>query len=80
MECGTWTLWGQNIVYFPLSEGSVRPIVLFDLESRRMTEIASFESQSNFWDGMSISPDGRWILLSKEEPSSSDIMLVENFH
>jgi hypothetical protein len=30
--------------------------------------------------GMTISPDGRWVLVSVEPPGTSDIMLVENFH
>jgi len=29
--------------------------------------------------GLTVSPDGRWILFTKEDLALSDIMLIENF-
>jgi hypothetical protein len=31
-----------------------------------------------FWQGLTVSPDGRWILYSRVS-SSSDLVMIENF-
>ena len=31
------------------------------------------------FDYISVSPDGKWILYTKEEQTGADVMLVENF-
>jgi hypothetical protein len=38
-----------------------------------------FEAEKNFGDGLSVSPDGRWLLYSQIEEENSDIMLVDHF-
>jgi hypothetical protein len=42
-----------------------------------VSRVAVLEDQPHI-GGLSVSPDGRWILYVREE-SESDIMLVENF-
>jgi hypothetical protein len=32
-----------------------------------------------FCFGMTVSPDGRWMLYSRAEPKNTDIMLIDNF-
>jgi Tol biopolymer transport system component/DNA-binding winged helix-turn-helix (wHTH) protein len=39
-----------------------------------------FEVDNDFYGGLSVSPDGRWILYSQVGDVNSDIMLVDHFH
>jgi len=39
-----------------------------------------FEVDRDLGGGLSVSPDGRWILYSQEGVPSGDIMLVNHFH
>jgi hypothetical protein len=38
-----------------------------------------FSSELPLASGMTVSPDGRWVLVSLGQPRTSDIMLVEGF-
>lgn len=73
-----WTLWRNRIVYATGDQpyGSTQ-IEVFDLETRKVTRLFSFQGELGF--GMTVSPDGRSVLLSLDEPPASDIMLVEGF-
>jgi hypothetical protein len=42
-----------------------------------VTQIATLEKP--FFLGLSVSPDGRWLIYSQLDQSGSDIMLMENF-
>jgi len=37
-------------------------------------------AQARWAYGFSVSPDERWILYAQPEPTTTDLMLVENFH
>jgi Tol biopolymer transport system component len=39
-----------------------------------------FELDKDFEPGISVSPDGRWILYAEDDEVNSDIMLVDHFH
>ena len=39
-----------------------------------------FKSDRDLHDGISISPDGRYLLFSQLDENDSNIMLVSNFH
>jgi hypothetical protein len=39
-----------------------------------------FEGDKALNKGLSVSPDGRWILYSQADEDNSDIMLVDHFH
>jgi hypothetical protein len=86
---GFWTVWKNFIVYLYEGDEDNRHLELFDLETEQARRLFSFEPEPSwdfspysggFWIGMTVSPDGRWILVSVEPPSTSDIMLVGNFH
>jgi hypothetical protein len=70
-----WTLSRSGIYFVPdESPGSLR---FFDFVTRQIRPI--FEVDKDFSDGLSVSPDGRWIIYSQRGEESGDIMLVDHF-
>jgi hypothetical protein len=47
------------------------------LATKKIQEI--FEAPKNFSSGLSVSPDGQWILYSQTDEDNTDIMLVDHF-
>jgi Tol biopolymer transport system component/DNA-binding winged helix-turn-helix (wHTH) protein len=73
-DSGLWTLSPGGIYFVPAeAPTSVRH---FDLATKQTRQI--FEADKNLGSGLSVSPDGRWILYSQEDVNS-DIMLVDHF-
>ena len=83
-----WGHWAvvETGIYFvdrpatPSSDG--RWIVnFFSFDQERSAEIATLSDPPHpRGPGLSVSPDGRWILCTQVDESSSDLMLVKNFH
>jgi hypothetical protein len=73
----------QQGIYFLTAEKVARPAIeFFSFSTGRVTEVAALTKPFKPWtnpDGLSVSPDGRWILYTQEDRTDSDIMLVENF-
>lgn len=69
-----WTLSPGGIYFVPAE--APRSVRYFDLASKQTRQI--FEADKNFDSGLSVSPDGRWILYTQED-ANSDIMLVDHF-
>ena len=67
-DSSLWALSPDGIYFVPAeaprSSKQIRPI---------------FELDNDFDSGLSVSPDGRWILYSQESDVNSDIMLVDHF-
>jgi hypothetical protein len=63
-------------IYFVAAEAP-RSLLYFDFASRKSHKI--FEVDRDFVDGLSVSPDGRWILYSQVDEENRDIMLVDHF-
>jgi Tol biopolymer transport system component/DNA-binding winged helix-turn-helix (wHTH) protein len=63
-------------IYFIL-QGKPRSIYFYDFATRRTREV--FRTDKDLGEGMSISPDGRYMLYSQIDESNSDIVLVNNF-
>lgn len=59
-----WTK-GNSLKFFSFAKGTAEKI--FDIK---------------YWpqDGLNVSPDGRYVLFSQNDPFVQDLMLVENFH
>jgi len=75
IDSGIWALVPGGIYFVPAE--SPRSLRYFDFGSRQIRPV--FEADKDFGDGLSISPDGRWILYSQEGDPSGDIMLVDHF-
>jgi hypothetical protein len=72
-----WTVFERGICYLNREAEPGPAIELFEFGSGQVSRVAVLEEQPSPW-GLSVSPDGRWILYVREE-STSDLMLVENF-
>ena len=74
---GYWGLTQDGIYYY---NARTRAIEFFSFATRKVTKVATPEREPNLYNpGLSVSPDGRWILYTQIDTVSSDIMLVENF-
>jgi Tol biopolymer transport system component len=73
---GLWTLSPGGIYFVPAD--TPRSLRYFDFASKQVRLI--FETDKDFGSGLSVSPDGRWIVYSQFGDVSSDIMLVDHFH
>jgi Tol biopolymer transport system component/DNA-binding winged helix-turn-helix (wHTH) protein len=71
-----WSLSPTGIYFVPAE--APRSLRYFDFASERIRSI--FEVDKDFGSGLSVSPDGRWLLYSQIGDASGDIMLVEHFH
>ena len=70
-----WTLSSGGIYFVPAE--APRSIRYFDFATKQVRPI--FEVNKNFGSGLSVSPDGRWIMYSLFGDLNSDIMLVDHF-
>ena len=68
-------------IYFIGDVGAKQAIEFFDVHTKQIRQIHILEKPPFPWvSGLAISPDDKWILYSQLEDSTSDLMLVENFH
>jgi hypothetical protein len=70
-----WTVVPKGIYFAPME--APKSVEYFDFASKHVRRIRKFEK--NFGNGLSVSPDGRWLLYTQVDKANSDIMLVENF-
>jgi eukaryotic-like serine/threonine-protein kinase len=71
-----WTLVHDGIYFAP--QDSPRSICFFDFATRHTREI--FKAYKDLSDGMSVSPDGRYLLYSQVDESNANIMVANYFH
>jgi Tol biopolymer transport system component len=71
-----WTLTLNGVFFVP--DEAPKSVRFFDFASKQIRPI--FEADKDFGSGLSISPDGRWILYSQGGDKNSDIMIVDQFH
>ena len=72
---GPWTLSRAGIYFVPTD--TPKSLRYFDLVTKKIRPI--FETDKEFGDSLSVSPDGRWIMYSLVGDVNSDIMLVDHF-
>ena len=77
------SLWALNYavtregIYFMAPSEYGQAIRFLDLRTGEATSILSLKGSIS--TGMSVSPDGRYLLYSMGEPTASDLMLAEKF-
>src|SRR5258707_13837779 len=74
----SWTLWtiAARGIYF-LPADAPMSLRYFDFTTKQIREL--FKLDKDFDDGLSVSPDGRYLLYAQVDEENTDIMLVENF-
>lgn len=75
-----WAVVDQGI-YFATRATSPRPTILFfSFASGQLTEVLTLEKPLLVGaPGLSVSPEGRWLIFAQIDRSESDIMLVDGF-
>ncbi len=80
LDGGYWGYWdiAKDGIYF--YDAKTKAIEFFSFATRELAKVAVPEIKPPRIDpGLSVSPDGRWILYAQVDQVDSDIMLVENF-
>ncbi len=75
LRVASWTLSSGGIYFVPAD--ALKSVRYFEFATKRIRTI--FEVDRLLGTGLSLSPDGRWILYSQEGDESGDIMLVDHF-
>jgi Tol biopolymer transport system component len=70
-----WSL-SSGGTYFVAADAP-RSLRYFDFTTRQIRPV--FDTDKDFGTGLSLSPDGRWMLYSQASDVNSDIMLVDHF-
>ena len=71
-----WAVVTSGIYFVP--QTAPRTICFYDFATGHTREI--FKADRELSDGISVSPDGRYMLYSQLDENNSNIMLVNNFH
>jgi Tol biopolymer transport system component len=74
-----WSQFGSGIYFLTYADNKWE-IDVFDLNTKAMRKIFVMDKDiPNYVGGLSISPDGRWLLFPQMDEFSSDLMMVENW-
>ena len=74
-----WWPFESSIYFYAYKDGNAE-IDLLDLRTSRVRRISTLDKPPAPWvGGLSVSPDGKWLLYSRIDEVASDLMLVENF-
>ena len=76
---GHWSVWNGNLVFVQPNGDAGPSIRMLDLTTRQATELVPLGPGTTPSVGLDVSPDGRWILYTRQDRAGSDLMLVENF-
>jgi Tol biopolymer transport system component/predicted Ser/Thr protein kinase len=76
--CGNFDLAEKGIYFIPSSNTSLGfSVQFFSFDIAKVRPILNSDKPT--FQGLSLSPDGRWILYSQVDQVGSDLMVVENF-
>ena len=78
LRVSKWSLWAiaAGGIYFVPADAPMS-VNYFDFTTRKIRQV--FKIGKNFDEGLSVSPDGHWLLYSQFDEEDSDIMLVDHF-
>jgi hypothetical protein len=76
---GDWTLADDGIYFVDRRDVVGASVKFLSLSTGKVSRILPLDKEPDEDAGLSVSPDGRWLLLTREDYSNLDIMLVENF-
>jgi Tol biopolymer transport system component len=76
-----WTVTPKGIYYFDFAVPNGRKLVKFySFQSGRLNDVGTVEATvSADFSGISVSPDGRWLLYSYVAGRTGDLMLLDHF-
>jgi len=77
-----WALTGQGICFFDFSGSTGIALKFYNFATGKVTLLREFSKDTQvetFSTALTASPDGRWILYTQLDQSSSDLMLVDNY-
>jgi len=77
-----WILADQGIYFFDLRNPAEPALKFYSFTAGRTTLLRQFPKNTSIdtqSTGLSVSPDGRWILYTQFDQAGSNLMLVENF-
>jgi len=78
-DWGNWSLSDRGL-YFVRRTATDVFLAFYDFEARTTQDLRAFEQPPpRFQKGLSLSPDGRWLLHARLDQTQSDLMLVESF-
>lgn len=82
---GDWLVTSEGIYFIYRYDAKARPasacsINYYDFATRRTRVVAPLPHDPTSNPGLSLSPDGKWLIYSIDDHRSLDVMLVENFH
>jgi len=75
-----WTVAAGGLYFIPRDPEPQPFLYCFDFQTQQATRVAALDGvKLNHLVGLSVSPDGRWLLYSQVDRNSGDLTLVENF-
>jgi Tol biopolymer transport system component len=77
-----WTVTSHGIYYFDFAvpPGAPKLVNFYSFHNGRVNRVGTVEpTVSTDFSGISVTPDGRWLLYSHEGRTTSDLMLLDGF-
>jgi len=71
-----WTVVRGGIYFVPAADP--KSLQYFDFTTKRVRKV--FATDKPFVNGVSVSPDGRFVLYTQQDALGTDLMLVDHFH
>jgi Tol biopolymer transport system component len=83
VRMGYWDVAAEGVVFIDVGrtgEGARKQVIkLFRPDSGEVLSLGEFSSHNIFFNGFSVTRDGRTVLWNQVEPQTSDLMMIDNF-